>query len=111
MKKNMDDNNTEQASESGSKQTAFDDSQTRSDQDPTSGKCTCPASSDWIEVELLGAEDAPIRDQKCLVIDSAGVKHEGKTDARGILRLDSIAQGECAVQFLDLDESAVEIKN
>lgn len=82
-----------------------DTTDSRSNQDVTSGNSACPFG-DWIEIELLGDEDAPIRDEACIITDSRGTEYKGKTDSMGIIRLEGVAQGECTVSFVELDEGA-----
>ncbi len=73
----------------------------------TSGIVGCPLSGNaWVEIQLVGDEDAPIRDMECIVTDAKDKQHKGKTDASGILQITGMARGECKVTFPKLDKDA-----
>jgi hypothetical protein len=78
----------------------------KSNKDVTSGSCKCPSNDGWVEIALLGDEDAPIRDEACIITDPEGKEHKGKTDSKGMIRLEGIPEGECTVCFNELDEGA-----
>lgn len=69
-------------------------------------RCPLAGGDDWIEIELVGKENAPMRDVECVITDPTGNRHAGKTDARGIMKITDIPSGECAVTFPKLDRAA-----
>ncbi len=72
------------------------------------GKQGCvPKDNEKITIKLLGAEDAVIRNELCVVTDSEGNVHEGgRTDAKGVLVVEGLPKGECVVSFSALDRAA-----
>lgn len=64
----------------------------------------------WIEVVLVGEDDAPIAGERYRLELPDGRVVEGRTNADGRVRLDGIAGGECALTFVDLDETAWEVR-
>lgn len=100
-------NGNTQESKSQKMKSAGETAKSKSDQDKTSGIDNCPPkNSDWIEIELVGPESGPICSERCIVIDSEGNKHKGRTDAKGVLRVEGLPKGECEVSFVDLDGGA-----
>lgn len=65
-----------------------------------------PAPDDWIEIELLGEDDAPIAGERYVVALPDGSTREGVTDADGLARLEGIRSGTCRVSFPGLDRDA-----
>ncbi|MET0395875.1 MAG: carboxypeptidase-like regulatory domain-containing protein [Longimicrobiaceae bacterium] len=61
---------------------------------------------DWIEIELLGEDDAPIAGERYVVALPDGSTREGVTDADGLARLEGIRSGTCRVSFPGLDRDA-----
>jgi len=62
-----------------------------------------PETENWIEVKLLDEDGEPVADQKYWIKDAEGAEYEGKTDAKGVARLDKIATGDCEISFIDLE--------
>jgi len=83
--------------------------QSKSDQDKTSlvGKCP-PKDNHWIEIRLVGEDGSGIGNERCVIIDSDGKEHRCKTDAKGVLRVEGIPDGDFKVKFVDLDKDAWE---
>jgi len=89
--------------------TAGNEAQSKSDQDKTGGKGKCPATNTgWIEIQLVGKDGSGVRNEKCTIIAPDGKEHRGKTDSKGVLRVEGIPEGECKVSFVDLDNDAWE---
>ncbi len=65
-----------------------------------------PATLDWIEIELLGEDDAPIAGERYVVALPDGSTREGVTDRDGLARLEGIRSGTCRVSFPGLDRDA-----
>jgi len=57
---------------------------------------------------LVGEDGSGIGNEKCIIIAPDGKEHRGKTDAKGVLRVEGIAKGKFKVRFVDLDEDAWE---
>lgn len=64
----------------------------------------------WIEVVLVGEDDAPIAGERYRLELPDGRTIEGRTNADGRIRAEGIPAGECALTFLDLDETAWEAR-
>ncbi|MBL8212133.1 MAG: hypothetical protein JNK87_15560 [Bryobacterales bacterium] len=63
----------------------------------------------WVEIQLLGEDDKPIRWERYTVVLPDGTKVEGYLDEEGLARVDGIeTPGECQVSFPDLDQDAWE---
>lgn len=60
----------------------------------------------WIEIELVGEDGSPIRNEEYLIVTSDLQKHIGMTDGKGRARLERIPAGECKVSFPRLDQDA-----
>jgi len=88
---------------------AGEDAQAQSDQDETSGIRSCLLEKkEWIEVELLDEDGAPIANEECVVIDPDGEEHPDKTSSKGIIRVDCLTKGQCKIFFPKLDQDAFE---
>lgn len=60
----------------------------------------------WIEIELVGEDDAPIPDVRYALKLPGGKVMEGALDAKGTARVEGIPGGVCEVSFPDLDKDA-----
>ncbi len=75
--------------------------------DDASGKASCPLKEkEWIEIELLSSDDAPMRDVECVITDAKGSEHKGKTDAKGLMKISGLPVGDCTMSFPKLDQDA-----
>lgn len=69
----------------------------------------CPlATRGWIEIELVGEDDAPIKNQTYEITAPNGVVFKGMTNSKGKAKVESIPEGQCQVRFPDLDADAWE---
>ena len=66
-----------------------------------------PVLLGWIEVQLLDEAGDPVPGEPWQIICADGSKHQGSTDARGRVRLDSIAPGVCRLTWPGRDRAAV----
>jgi hypothetical protein len=62
----------------------------------------------WIEIQLVGEDDRPVRGQKYQITLPDGTVKEGVTDSEGLARLEGIEPGTCQVTFPELDKDAWE---
>jgi hypothetical protein len=62
----------------------------------------------WIEIELVGADDAPVSGKRVELTLPDGKIVEQKTDAKGVVRLARIPTGDCQVRFPELDDGLIE---
>ena len=69
----------------------------------------CPLKAGWIEIELLGEEDLPVANEKYKVVLPDASERVGKTDARGVARVEGFPLGTCKIVFPDLDERSVTV--
>jgi hypothetical protein len=60
----------------------------------------------WIEVQLVGEDDAPIPDAKYELMLPGGKVVAGTLDDQGTVVLEGIPPGVCRVSFPDLDKEA-----
>jgi hypothetical protein len=60
----------------------------------------------WIEVRLVGEDDAPIPQAKYEIRLPGGKVVAGNLDDEGAVRLEGIPPGVCGVSFPDLDKDA-----
>ena len=66
-----------------------------------------PVLLGWIEVQLLDEAGDPVPDERWQIVCADGSMHQGSTDARGRVRLDSIAPGVCRLTWPGRDRAAV----
>jgi len=66
----------------------------------------CPGPAAWIEVELVDEAGGPVRNEPFRLVLPDGSERAGKTDARGLARVEGIAAGECTLSFTALDADA-----
>lgn len=60
----------------------------------------------WIEIQLVGEDDAPIGGAKYAIRLPGGTMITGTLDADGTARVDGIPPGLCQVSFPELDQDA-----
>lgn len=60
----------------------------------------------WIEVQLVGEDDAPIPNEAYAITLPGGTIVEGTLDEQGTVRIDGIPAGTCLVSFPKLDRDA-----
>ena len=60
----------------------------------------------WIDVQLVGEDDAPIPDEKYEIRLPGGALRQGTLDENGSVRIDDIPPGMCQVSFPNLDQDA-----
>lgn len=60
----------------------------------------------WVEIQLVGEDDAPIPNEKYALKLPGGKLLEGTLDKEGKTRVDGIPPGRCDVSFPDLDKTA-----
>jgi hypothetical protein len=65
-----------------------------------------PAALDWIEIQLVGEDDAPLPGERWVVALPDGSTRAGVTGEDGVARLEGIPSGSCRVSFPDLDRDA-----
>ena len=53
---------------------------------------------------MVGEDGSGIGNEKCIIIDSDGTEHRGKTDPKGVLRVEGVPEGDFTVKFVDLDK-------
>lgn len=64
----------------------------------------CPlATKHWVEVQLLGEDDAGIADELCAVTGPDGVTRTSRTDEQGWVRVEGLPSGSCRIAFPNLD--------
>ena len=63
-------------------------------------------STHWIELELVGEDDAPIVGEPYRVTLGDASVIEGRTGKTGIVRIEGIDPGQCQVSFPALDQAA-----
>ncbi|NVJ24839.1 hypothetical protein HUW62_26800 [Myxococcus sp. AM011] len=68
----------------------------------------CPLEEGWVELEMLGENDAPIANERFIVILADGTQRKGRTDARGFARVGGLPQGPCHICFPELDAASHE---
>jgi hypothetical protein len=78
-----------------------------SSKSPDGGKQTCPMEKGWIEIELVGEDDKGIPNEPYRIVLPDGTERKGKTDARGLARVEGIKEGTCKVSP-DLDAKSWE---
>jgi hypothetical protein len=59
----------------------------------------CPSSMAYIEIALVDKEGKPIKDGRYMLVTPDGKQRQGKTDAKGIARIEGIQEGICKVSF------------
>jgi hypothetical protein len=62
----------------------------------------------WIEIMLVDETNHPVAGERFRILLPNGKKVEGKTDSRGMARVDNIDPGTCQVTFPYLDREAWE---
>lgn len=65
-----------------------------------------PPALDWIEIQLVGEDDAPLPGERWTVALPDGSTRSGVTGEDGVARLEGIPAGTCRVSFPDLDRDA-----
>jgi hypothetical protein len=60
----------------------------------------------WVEVQLVGEDDAPIGGVKYAVALPGGTIKDGTLDDNGMVRLENVPPGVCKVSFPELDKDA-----
>jgi hypothetical protein len=66
----------------------------------------CPPSAAWIQIELVDEQGDPVADEPFRLLLPDGSEKLGKTDARGIFRVENIEAGDCTFSFTGLDQDA-----
>jgi hypothetical protein len=66
---------------------------------PESPQQPCAGESAWIELELFDEHDKAISNEKYVLVLADGTERKGKTDAKGMVRVEGIAPGTCKVVF------------
>lgn len=72
----------------------------------TAMKCSPPV--DWIEVHLVGEDGQGVADEPYLLVLDDGSERRGKTDAKGVVRLEGVPKGAGRLMFPNLDKRAWE---
>lgn len=67
-----------------------------------------PASTHWIEIQLVGEDGEGIPAQRYRIITPDGVERRGFTDSLGLARVARLPEGQCQISFPDLDADAWE---
>ena len=62
----------------------------------------------WIEIELVGEDDKGIPNEPYRIVLPNSTERKGKTDARGVARVEGIKEGTCKISFPDLDAKSWE---
>ena len=62
-----------------------------------------PSKPDWIGIELLGPDGAPVPAEPFLVELADGRQITGKLDNLGRVRIEGVTPGECTVTFPERD--------
>lgn len=60
----------------------------------------------WVEVQLVGEDDAPIGGAKYAIALPGGTIKDGTLDDNGTVRLENVPPGVCKVSFPELDKEA-----
>jgi hypothetical protein len=68
----------------------------------------CALPIHWIEIQLIGEDGKGVADQPYVIVSPDGVEHFGRTDARGLGRVNGIPGGSCKISFTELDIDAWE---
>ncbi|MCA9710231.1 MAG: hypothetical protein KDK70_30605 [Myxococcales bacterium] len=63
-------------------------------------------ASSWIEIELIGEDDAPVVGEPYRVTLSDQSVIEGRIGKTGVVRIEGIDPGRCTVSFPALDQEA-----
>lgn len=61
------------------------------------------AALGWIELKLIYDDDTPIANEAFWVRDRDGNEFSGKTNEKGIAKIQDLAQGYCDIKFPELD--------
>ena len=106
--------NTKSGGKSGSQsqklKQAGTEARSRSNQDRTSGKQSCPLQDNaFIEIKLVDLDNQPLAGQACVITDQGGTVHPCKTTTKGLVRVEGIPEGQCQVKFPDLDQDSVDL--
>ncbi len=64
------------------------------------------AGAHWIELELVGEDDAPYVGERYRVVLDDGRTFEGVLGKEGLVRIDGLGATPCRIEFPDLDEAA-----
>jgi hypothetical protein len=83
-------------------------SQQSASQDPGDTAVKCSPPVDWIEVHLAGEDGQGVPDEPYVLILADGSERRGKTDARGVARLEGLPKGAGRLMFPNLDKRAWE---
>lgn len=67
---------------------------------------TVVKTTDWIEIVLVDETGKPLKDQRYRLTLADGSVKEGKLDANGSVRHDSIPPGFCKLVFPDIDKES-----
>jgi type VI secretion system secreted protein VgrG len=57
----------------------------------------------WVEVTLMN-RDEPAKNERYILTDADGERHEGKLDNEGFARIDSIVSGHCKLEFPEIGQ-------
>lgn len=62
----------------------------------------CASSTTFIEIALVDDEGKPVKDGRYMLVTPDGNERQGKTDAKGVARIEGIQEGICKVSFPSL---------
>jgi hypothetical protein len=80
-----------------------------SSKSPDSPQQPCAGEAAWIEIELFDEHDKAIADEKYVLVLPDGTERKGKTDVKGLVRVENIEPGKCVVKFPDVDQGDWEL--
>ena len=80
-----------------------------SSKSPDSPHQPCAGEAAWIEIELFDEHDKAIPDEKYVLVLTDGTERKGKTDAKGLVRVENIEAGKCVAKFPDIDQGDWEL--
>lgn len=63
----------------------------------------------WIELELVDEDGGPIVGERYRVTLPDGTAREGRTDARGLARIEGVDPGLCQVMWPERDEAVIDV--
>jgi len=75
---------------------------------PDSPQQPCRGETAWIEIELVGEDDKGISNEPYRIVLPDGTERKGKTDIRGLARVEGIKEGTCRISFPHLDAESWE---
>ena len=70
---------------------------------PSSSPTNDPTRRSWVEIELIGDDDAPVRYARYRITTATGEVREGWTDESGRARVDGLPDGDYTLALLELD--------